>query len=97
MAYIPQGCDQQGRHRVTGIWAAPHRTHDDSQAAIDGAHAASDIQGAEPMSNVSPTTGALLGLGAMLVSAIVAVLFAAWVAATTWEWLRPVLVGWGWL
>jgi hypothetical protein len=45
----------------------------------------------EPLSNVSPTTVALLGLGAMLVSAIVAVLFLAWAAASAWEWLRPVL------
>ncbi len=51
----------------------------------------------EPMDRIHPTTGALLGLGAMLVSAIVAVLFLAWAAASAWEWLRPVLVGWGWV
>jgi len=46
-AYIPHGADQQGR-RITGVWTAPHRTHDDSPAPLDGAHAARDIQGAEP-------------------------------------------------
>jgi len=55
MAYIPHGADQQGR-RITGIWTAPHRTHrgdfadtyPTGPAPLDGAHAASDIQGAEP-------------------------------------------------
>lgn len=52
MPYIPQGCDQQGRH-ATGAWPSddiggsawrsPHRTHAEQQP--DGAHAASDIQG----------------------------------------------------
>jgi hypothetical protein len=52
MAYIPHGADQQGR-RDTGVWtsdnldrsarSAPHPTHP------DGAHAASELQGDEPI------------------------------------------------
>ena len=45
----------------------------------------------------SPDAIALLGVGAMLVSAILSVLFFSWLAATAWEWVRPVLVAWGWL
>lgn len=48
--FVPEGCDQQGRQTPgrwpaadIGAWSAPHRTHP------DGAHAASELQGDEPI------------------------------------------------
>jgi hypothetical protein len=62
--YIPQGCDQQGR-RATGVWThedlgrawrSPHRTGADfvdtyptGPAPLEAAHAASEIDEAQPV------------------------------------------------
>jgi hypothetical protein len=60
---------------------------------LDGAHAASEIGHSEQ----SAVNRGTMAMSAVMLWAVLAVLACAYFAAATWEWLRPVLAGWGWL